>query len=289
MITLIPAFTFYSIFTLWPNLLSVYYSLLEWNGVTEAKFVGLKNFVKMCSDRYVQKGLLNSLEILVITVPLTILIGLILAFALTNTKFRENKFYQALFYFPNIMPVVVVALLWSFIYDGDMGMLNGVLGFFTSRFDGNFWLADKSTALICIMIPMIWCNVGYHMVIYINAMMAVPESLYEFAIMEGATMLQKMRYVTLPLIRETLVTSATFLILNAFNSFELILLTTGGGPNGSTNTLSMYMYNVAFGKQTGIPTRMYGYASAIGMLLMVIMMIIRGIMGQFTKAESVQY
>ena len=89
LITLGPAFVFYFLFTLWPNLLSVFYSLIEWNGISEKKFVGLKNFVIMFSDRYVKFGLKNSFFIMLIVVPVTMIIGLFLAFGLTNTKFKE--------------------------------------------------------------------------------------------------------------------------------------------------------------------------------------------------------
>lgn len=288
LVTLVPAFSFYFLFTLWPNIVSIYYAVLDWNGVSEPVFVGLKNFISLASDRYLWIGLKTSLIIFAVTVPVTMIIGLFLAFALTNIKSRWNGFYQTLFYFPNVVPVVVIALLWSFIFDGDMGLLNGILSLFTENFDGRFWLAYKDSALICVMVPMIWCNVGFHMIIYINAMKSIPTSLYEVATLEGASLLQKMRTVTLPLIRKTLFISATFLILNAFRSFEIIMLMTNGGPNGSTNTLAMYMYTQAFGG-VGFNTRRYGYASAIGMVLMVILLIIKAVMDHFTEKEDVQY
>ncbi len=290
LITLGPAFVFYIIFTLWPNLMSAYYSFFEWNGIEKMKFVGLNNFVTLVKDGFVWRGLGYSILIMIIVVPVTMVLALLLAFALTNMKFRENKFYKALFYMPNIMPVMVVALMWSFIYDGNMGLMNGLLGVFTDQFNGKFWLADKSAALICIMIPMIWCNVGFHMIIYMNAITAIPDSLYEVATLSGATMLQKMRYITIPLIRETLITSATFLILNAFGNFEIIMLMTNGGPSGCTNTLSLYMYNLAFGSQNErFSTRMYGYSSAVGMVLTALLIVIRLIMEKLNREESVQY
>lgn len=292
LVTLVPAFLFYIIFTLWPNILSVYYSLLDWNGISDAKFVGLKNFIDLAQDRYLWTGLSVSLSICIVTVPLTMIVGLLLAFILTNTKSKLATFYQTLFYFPNIIPVVVIALLWSFIFDGNMGLLNAILQIVNPEFAGEYWLASKSTALICIMIPIIWCNVGFHMIIYINAMKSIPPSMYEVATLSGASMLQKMRYVTLPLIRKSLITSATFLILNAFKTFELIMLMTNGGPNGSTYTLSLYMYTQAFGATGvgGYSVRRYGYASAIGMVLMIVTFGVKFIMDRFVKDnDDIQY
>lgn len=290
LVTLVPAFGFYCLFTLSPNLLSIYYSFLEWDGITEKIFVGLENYRIMLTDPYVIRGIKNSLLIMVITMSITMALAILLAFAITNTKFRENNFYRALFYFPNVIPMVMTALLWSFIYDGDMGLLNGVLELFNSDLAGKYWLADKSVALYCIMVPMIWCNVGFHMIIIINAMTTIPQSLYEVAIIGGASMFQKMRYITLPLIRETLVTCGVFLILGSFNNFEIIMLMTQGGPGGSTSNLAMYMYNLAFaGKNAGVAVKMYGYSSAIGILLMVILMTLRGIFAKLTKGESVEF
>lgn len=291
LIALAPAFVFYVLFTLWPNILSVYYSLLDWNGISEAKFVGLKNFADLLSDRYLWTGLSVSLTICAVTVPLTMLIGLVLAYALTNTRSKLGTFLQTLFYFPNIIPIVVIALLWSFIFDGDMGLLNALLGIFTSKFEGKYWLAYKSTALLCVMAPIIWCNVGFHMIIYINAMKSIPPSMYEAATLAGASPWQKLRYVTLPLIQTTLLTSATFLILNAFRTFEIILLMTNGGPNGSTSSLAMYMYVQAFGNVGvgGYSVRRYGYAAAVGMVLMLVTLAVKFVMDRCVKREDVQY
>lgn len=290
-VTLGPAFLFYIVFTLWPNLMSGYYSLLEWNGVSAPKFVGLNNFIELMSDSRVWRGLMINLKIMMITVPATVIIALLLAFALTNTKFKENKMYKTIFFLPNVLPTVVVALLWSFIFDGDMGLLNGLLELVSEQLAGKYWLADKNIALYCVMVPMIWCNVGFHMILYINAMESIPPSMYEVATLQGASPLQKLWYITIPLIKETVATSAVFLILSAFRNFDLIMLMTNGGPSGTTTSLGLYMYSLAFGTNVGggAVTHLYGYSSAVGMLLMVLLVALKVLLDKFTSSDSVQY
>lgn len=289
--TLIVPFSFYLVFGLWPNLKSLWYSLIRWDGILPSVYVGLDNFKVALTDPYVWGGIKNSLLIMVVTVPLTMTIALLLSFGIVDTKFKENKVYKMLFYFPNIIPSVMIAMLWSFVYDGDMGLMNGILKLVSPGNVGKYWLADKDLAIFCLMLPMIWGGVGGQLIIYLNAMTAIPSSLYETCVLEGATKFQKLWYVTLPLIKGTLITSATFCMLGAMQTFELILLMTGGGPSGSTNTIALYMYNLAFtGTNTGgITSRMYGYAAAVGTILMVVLMGLRIITEKVSKYEAVEY
>lgn len=291
--TLIVPFSFYLVFGLWPNAKSLWYSLLKWDGILPSVYVGLDNFRIALKDPYVWTGLKNSLLIMVITVPVNTALSLLLSFAIVDSDFKENKVYKLLFYFPNIIPTVMIAMLWSFVYDGDMGLLNGVLKLIAPASVGKYWLADKNIAIYCLMLPMIWGGVGGALIIYLNAMTAIPTSLYETCQLEGATKFQKLWYVTLPLIKGTIITNVTFGILGAMQTFELIMLMTGGGPSGSTNTVSMYMYNLAFTGNnvaggTGL-ARMYGYAAAVGTILMVVLIGLRFITEKVSKYEAVEY
>lgn len=290
-VTLALPFTFFLVFGLYPNLVSLWYSLLQWDGILPQVFVGLNNFKVAMTDPYVWNGLKNSLLIMVCTVPLQMVIALLLSFGIVDSDFKEKNVYKLLFYFPNIIPSVMIAMLWSFVYDGDLGLLNGLLKLINPSEAGKFWLADKDIALYCLMLPMIWGGVGGQLIMYLNAMTAIPSSLYETCQLEGATKLQKLWYVTLPLIKGTLITSGTFCILGAMQTFELIMLMTGGGPSGSTSTVAMYMYNLAFtGSNTGsISSRMYGYASAVGTILMIVLMGTRLILERVSKYEVIEY
>jgi len=280
-----PSFLGYLLFTLYPNILSVYYSLLEWNGISASKFVGLDNYFYMFKDNFVWTSLYHNL-ILMITVPiLTIYISVFLAYLLNNKGYLESAFYKVLFFLPNVLAIVVVALLWRFIYDGEYGMLNAFLKLFGIETNNFYWLGDTRTALWAILPVSIWSGVGLYIIIFMNAMKGIPASLYESAILDGATHMQRLFKITMPLINPVIRVSALFLVLGAFKGFELILIMTNGGPSGSTEVIGSYMFNMAFGKNS----HNYGYASAIGMFLFIIMVVARMIIDKFSKRDEIEF
>jgi len=280
-----PSYLGYLLFTLYPNILSVYYSLLEWNGISASKFVGLDNYIYMFKDNFVWTSLYHNL-ILMITVPiLTIYISIFLAYLLNNKGYMESAVYKVLFFLPNVLAIVVVALLWRFIYDGEYGMLNAFLKLFGIEMNNFYWLGDTRTALWAILPVSIWSGVGLYIIIFMNAMKGIPASLYESAILDGATHMQRLFKITMPLINPVIRVSALFLVLGAFKGFELILIMTNGGPSGSTEVIGSYMFNMAFGKNA----HNYGYASAIGMFLFVIMVVAKMIIDKFSKRDEIEF
>lgn len=266
-LALIPAFGGYLLFTLYPNLVSVYYSLLNWNGITEPKFVGLDNYVTMFQDKYVWRALGHNVFFMITVPACVILISLLLAYLLTNKNYRGTKFLKVLFFFPNVLATVVVALLWAFIYDGSFGLLNATLALFGIDMDGYYWLGDTRTALAAIVPPYVWAGVGLYVVIFMNAMVTIPKSLYELAMMEGAGHMTRLFRITIPLISPIIRVSALFLVLGSLKNFDKVLILTNGGPAGSTDVIGLYMFNLAFGSEA----HNYGYASAIGMFLFVVL------------------
>ncbi|MCD9023152.1 carbohydrate ABC transporter permease [Cohnella silvisoli] len=267
-----PAFAGYMLFTLYPNLMSAYYSLLDWNGISSARFIGLSNFKRMFGDEYMWAALRHSL-IYAVTVPLLILvISLFLAYLLTNRGYRESAFYKVLFFFPNVLPMVVIALIWAFIYDGNFGLLNSVLKGLTFDYDGYYWLGDEKIAFWALIPPQVWGGVGFYLIIFMNAMIAIPKSLYESAILDGATHFQRLTVITLPLMNGIIRVCLLFMVLGIFKTIDIVLILTNGGPAGSTDVIGLYMFNLSFGKGVaGGGMHTYGYASAIGMFLFVIL------------------
>lgn len=279
-----PPFFGYLLFTLYPNIMSVYYSLLEWNGISQPKFIGFDNFVYMFRDNFVWQAMLNNV-ILMLTVPvLTVYISVFLAYLLNYKGYLESPFYKVLFFLPNVLPIVVVGLLWRFIYDGDYGLLNAVLGLF--GIETNFyWLGDKRTALLAILPVMIWSTVGFYVVIFMNAMKSIPASLYESAKLDGASHMTRLFRITMPLIQPIIRVGVLFLVLGAIKGFEIILIMTNGGPAGATEVIGLYMFNMAFGRGS----HNYGYASAIGMFLFVILVGAKLIIDRITKQDQIEY
>lgn len=263
----IPALGGYMLFTLYPNALSVYYSLLQWDGISSPKFVGFANYAALLHDKYVWRALSHNIVYMIATPTSVIAISLLLAYLLTNKPYRENKFYKVLFFFPNVLSSVVIALLWSFVYDGSFGLLNSLLRLAGVRIGEFYWLGEASTALWAIIPPSVWGGVGFYVIIFMNAMLTIPKSLYESAILEGAGPMTRMLRITIPLISPIIRVGALFLVLGTLKGFENVLILTNGGPAGKTDVIGLYMFNLAFGTEY----HNYGYASAIGMLLFVIL------------------
>lgn len=282
-----PPFVGYLLFTLYPNVLSVYYSFLDWNGISDKEFVGLDNYRALLHDRFVWRDLGHNLFLLVF-VPLCVtFISLFLAYLLTFKEYKEGPFYKVLYFFPNVLSVIVIGLLWSFIYDGSFGIINALLDLVGLN-KGFYWLGSETTALPAMIPPTIWAGVGLYVVIFMNAMSAIPKSLYESAILEGAGHLYRFYKITLPLINGVIWVGILFSVLAAFKGFEIILILTRGGPSGSTEVLGLYMFNLAFGDY-GQLARDYGYASTIGMLLFAILLVSKLVIDKFVRKESVEF
>lgn len=284
-VAIVPPFGGYLLFTLLPNILSVYYALLDWDGFTDATFVGLSNFITAFGDKYVWRALTHNL-IFMITVPLfVIIISLLLAYLITNKSYKENGFLKVLFFFPNVLSTVVVALLWAFIYDGSYGLLNGLLKFVGIKIGNFYWLGNESTALASIIPAWVWGGVGLYVIIFANAMLAIPKSLYEAAILEGAGHMTRLFKITMPLVTPIIRVSALFLVVGTLKGFEIILIMTNGGPFGSTDVIGLYMFNLAFGEEY----RNYGYASAVGMILFLILVTAKLLIDKFVPNKGYEY
>lgn len=272
-----PALAGYLIFNLYPNIVSVYYSLLEWDGISKAKFVGLNNFAQLIHDQYLWRALWHNLLLIVTVTPLTVLISIVLASVLSSKNYSENKFYKVLYFFPNTLPTVVVALLWNFIYSGNNGLLNGLLKLIGIDLGNFFWLGQEKIALWAVMLPIIWSMVGFYVIIFMNAMISIPVSLYESAYLDGCDGFTRLFKITIPLIWGIVRVSILFITLSLFKGFDMILILTNGGPSGSTEVMGLYMLNASGlnGSNIGstIENPMFGYASAIGMILFVVLIV----------------
>jgi len=284
-LAIIPPFGGYLLFTLYPNIMSVYYAFLDWDGMTAAKFVGFDNFAAAVNDRFVWRALRNNLILMIFVPILVIAISLLLAYLITHKSYKENKLLKVLFFFPNVLSTVVIALLWAFIYDGMYGLLNGMLKLVGINMNNFYWLGDERTALAAIIPAWVWGGVGLYVIIFANAMLAIPKSLYEAAVLEGAGHMQRLRMITVPLVMPVVRIGALFLILGTMKGFEMVLILTNGGPFGSTDVIGLYMFNLAFGNEY----RNYGYASAIGMILFVILVSAKLLTDKFMPKNDIEF
>lgn len=280
-----PPYLGYWLFNLYPNILSVYYSLLNWDGITTPTFVGLDNFITLFKDDYVWRAFSHNLFLMMTVTPLVIIISIVLSYLITHKKYKGSGLFKVLFFFPNILSTVVVALLWAFIYDGSYGLLNGVIRMFGIDIGNYYWLGQSSTALAAIVPPSVWGAVGLYIVIFSNAMSTIPKSLYEAAILEGASHFQRMRMITVPLINPIVRFSILFIVLGEIKGFEQVLILTNGGPAGSTDVISLYMFNLAFGDEY----RNFGYASSIGMILFTLLLTVKLLVDRYMPNKGTEY
>lgn len=277
-----PAFIVFFCFGLVPIALNGVMSLYRTDMMSPAVFVGLRNYRNLMHDEIFLRSLGNNLLMvagsLLAHLPLSILLGTILFHGI-----KGAKFFQSVFFLPSIVCGAAVGLTWSFLYNSEFGLINGILKILSL---GNFakgWLSDERTVIFAIIVVVMWQYVGYHMVIQIAAMKNIPQSLYEAASIDGASRWSKFRNITFPLIKPILKIDIVLIITGSLKYFDLVFVMTGGGPNHASDVLSTYMY------YQGFRTIKYGYASAIGTVLLLLCVVTVGLSNLLVKSEQIEY
>lgn len=276
---ILPSLILLVAFIIVPIIMSVYFSFTKYNGITSPEFVGLSNYVTMLNDEYVRISIKNTIYYTLITVPLQTIISMAIA-AIIAQKFR-NRFgdwVKSAMFVPVISSAILVGTLWTLLLATDNGMINNALALI--GIDKINWLGQRSTALISVCIVAIWKNVGYFLVIFYAGIMNVPASLYEAADVDGATKTQQFFKITLPSIKPITYLVVTLGVIWSFQVFDMVYAMTQGGPGSSTTTLVYTIYNAAFREY-----RM-GYASAVSVLLVVLILLFNVIQKQIFKEND---
>ncbi len=277
-----PAVLLFLVFMVYPTASVFVMSLYKWGGYSSAKtFVGLDNFRILFQDERFMESFKNSVILLVLVSAVTLILALWCANALTRERLRAKSLFRVIFYIPNILSAVVIAAIFSAIYDPSRGLANSILGLF--GVSPVMWLGERSVVIYSIAIAMIWQATGYYMVMYMSSMSAIPESLYEAADIEGASRKTKFFSVTLPLIWTNVRTTLTFFIISSINiSFLLVRAMTGGGPDGASEVFLSYMYNQAYTNSS------YGYGMAIGVVVFLFSFAVSALVNLITKREAIE-
>lgn len=279
---LIPSVSIYVIFVLFPYVQAMYTSLTRWRGLSRnIEFIGLDNFVEMVGDDLFWNALGHNI-IYLLTLPIiTISMGLFLAFLITQGV-RGGGFYRITFFFPQVMSVVAIGVLWSFVYHPTIGALNAFLNLLGIE-NPPAWLGNPDWALPAVGAVVIWQSVGFFMVLFIAGMEAIPNSYYEAAIIDGATRWHLFWNITLPLLWDTVRTALVFLGIIAVDMFAITQTMTQGGPSRSTDVLATYLYERAFLQSE------FGYATAIAVALFLLVLTLSAILMRVTQRESLEY
>lgn len=258
------------IFTIYPICMSLYYSFCSWHVVRGARFTGLKNFQTLFADQNFYTALYNTLYTVIVGVTLTTLVALAASILMNNKKLKGLSFFRVVFFIPTLMPLIINCILWMWILQADIGLINTLLGYIGIK--GPKWLASPQWSKPALILMMIW-GCGNAIIIYLAGLQDVPESLYESAELDGANFWQRTIHITIPMISPVLLYNVVNNVIGVMQWFAEPQVMTTGGPNNSTLFYSLYLYQNAF------QFNKMGYASAMAWVLLVISLII--IMGLF--------
>jgi multiple sugar transport system permease protein len=247
-------------------------------GELSYRWIGFKNFIRMASDERVWIALKNTAEYVIIVVPIQTILALLLALIL-NSSIRGKNFFRIIFFLPTVTSSAVLTLIFMWIYNSN-GLLNNFLAFF--GFPTYNWIGDPAVALKSIMLMNIWSTAPFYMVIYLAALQDIPQSLYEAATIDGANRFDQFISITLPLLRPVTFFIVVMGIIGTFQLFDQSYIFSGGsgGPNNSTLTVVLLIYQYAF-KSLDM-----GYAAALALMLAGVIMIATLIQRQFFKEEN---
>ncbi|MEU7104943.1 carbohydrate ABC transporter permease [Streptomyces stramineus] len=286
----------YGIFVISPFVQAIYYSFTDWTGLSsDFTLVGFDNYRKMLDDDVFWTSLGHNLLLLLVLPLVTLGLGLFFAFML-NVGGRRRKnaavagvrgsgLYKIIYFFPQVLSIAIVALLFQFAYNPNSGALNSFLDAVGLDSVQPDWLGDPGLALWCVMAVMVWSNVGFYVVLFSAGMSSIPRDFYEAALLDGASRVQTFFRITLPLLWDTVQTGWVYMGIMALDAFAVVqIMTVGpGGPDYSTEVLAYFLYTKAFRDGQA------GYATALGVALLIVTMIFAGIVMKLGRRERLEY
>lgn len=281
-VSVLPAVILTLMFTIWPTLQALYLSFTNATSLgLNNKFVGLDNYIYMFHDKSFIQALTNTAKLMAVVPVITIFCSLVLAFVLNQCKLKEMVLYRTIFYFPNIVSLTVVGIIWSFVFHPNVGIVNKILGAVGLESLQRSWLGDSKTALWCIAFTLLWQAAGYYMVMHIAAMDGISPEIYESATLDGASAWRKLISITMPLMKDIIGITFVLALSGTINlSFVLSQVMTGGGPNGASSVLLQYMYTQGFVNGN------FGYAMAITVFTLAISVALSMLSRKLTDASE---
>lgn len=269
----------FCVFVAYPLLASLYYSFCNYDAIRPPQWVGLQNYQRLLfEDELFWTSLYNTLYMVVLGLPVSLVASLGIALLL-NQKVRGIALYRTLFYLPSITPIVATSILWLWLLNPDIGLINIALG--KIGISGPAWLTEPAWAKPALILMSLW-GAGGGMVIYLAALQDVPEALYEAASLDGASALQKFRHVTLPMLSPVILFNLIIGLIGTFQYFTQAYVMTNGGPQDSTTFYALQLFNRAF-----LDFKM-GYASAMAWILFL-MTLLAALLVFRTSARWVYY
>lgn len=259
----LPAFLVYGLFLLYPLIRAGQFSLYDWPGFGPSEFVGLGNYVDLLGDRRFRDAVGHALTLIVFYSILPVVVGLVLAAILRRGRVRGLGFFRVVIFMPQVIALVVVAVAWHQIYS-PTGLLNDVLRALGLGELARGWLGDPNLALPAVGMIGFWLSTGLVMLLLLAGMGRIPNDLYEAARLDGAGPVREFFAISLPSVKAEITTALVLTIIAALKTFDLVYVTTSGGPGTATTVPSYEVYNRAFNLKE------VGSASAVAIVLTVL-------------------
>ncbi|MFD2333705.1 carbohydrate ABC transporter permease [Cohnella sp. GCM10020058] len=265
MLFVVPTVAMYFLFFIYPTITSFVFGFTDWDGLNARQFIGLDNFVNAFKDAEFRSSIWNNLIILLFSCCIQVPLIIIFSLLISNVK-RFQGFYKTTVFMPSILSTSIIGILWGYIYDPDVGLLNNFLNLF--GIEPIYWLAEPKWAMFSILLTNAWQWMGFYIVLILAAILGIPKDIDEAAMIDGATGVQRAWYLTVPLIRPIINVVIMLSIAGALRVVDIVLVMTNGGPAGSTEVMASYMVNKA------IKYGDYGYGSALSIIIFVIALIL---------------
>lgn len=266
---ILPPLVLYGAFVLYPLVQTIGLSFTNWDGVSPTKqFVGWANYARMLKgDKLFARAFTHNLYWILLGTVSPIVIGLILA-ALLATRIKGRTFFRTVYFMPSVLSTMVVGIIWGWIYNPVFGLLNEVLKKIGLETLTRSWLGESQTALTALIIAAIWSYFGFCVVVFLAGLQNIDVSLYEAAQIDGANGIQRFFHITIPGLREVITMVTTYTLIGGFRVFDIVWVTTRGGPANATEVMSTYIYRNAF-QQNYV-----GYGAAMALTLSTIIVVI---------------
>lgn len=272
-----PMLILYILFFILPLFQTIGYSFTDYNGINPKKeFTGLTNYFDVFQDKWFYNSMAFTGKSVLLMILLTNVLGFLLALAL-NRKIKSRNILRAIVFCPFVFNNVTVGFIWQFLLGRFMTDLYPLTGWKVFNIG---WLSDNSLVLYSVVFVKLWQSIGYFMVIYLAGLQLLPQDPLEAAVIDGCTGIKMIRYITIPLMKPTAFVCIFLAITESLNMFPLIMSLTNGGPGHASENISLYIYNEAF------KSHRMGYASALAVILTIIMAIIAGLQMKLTREDA---
>lgn len=273
-------FAAYTVFLVYPMVYSLFISLFEWNGMSDRKtFVGLANYAyELMDDSVFWIGLKNNLKWSILFLILPVVLGLLLAILL-NSRFPGSGILRTSIFLPVVLSVTAVGLMWRWMYDPNVGLINNALKWISNGRLSFNWYSDPENVIIYLILASSWSYTGMAMILFAAGIKSVPSSVLEAAILDGASPRQRLIYILLPQLRNTLNVVIVYTMTTSFKVFDLVYVMTGGGPGRMTNVLASLSYDTVFSYFE------YGRGSAIAWMMTLILLLLSSVVNRLVSMQ----